>query len=347
MVKIRKNIVPKEKAKKVTYGGRNTKTYIVIHETDNTNKKANADAHARLQAGGNSRAASWHYQVDDKEVVQSFADSVQCWAAGNQHYNKHGIQVEICVNSDGDFKKAVNNAIKLTKHLMDKHNVPLKHVIRHHDASGKNCPRNLINGSKGITWDDFVDKLKGKSSGSSKPAPSKPNTRTNSIVDYLNSIAETSTYIHRKKLAEKHGIKNYTGTAEQNLKLLSILRDGKSDGPSKPKKSVSQMAKEVIAGKHGNGHVNRRKSLGISQSEYERVRAEGNRLASGKQPTKPSKPSFKVGSKVTVKQSAKRYATGEKIPARIKGKSYTIQQTKPDRVLLKEIYSWVRKSDLL
>jgi ribosomal protein S25 len=44
-------------------------------------------------------------------------------------------------------------------------------------------------------------------------------------------------------------------------------------------KSVSQMADEVIAGKHGNGHENRRKSLGISQSEYDKVRTEVNRRA--------------------------------------------------------------------
>ncbi len=46
-------------------------------------------------------------------------------------------------------------------------------------------------------------------------------------------------------------------------------------------KSIATMAKEVIDGKHGNGHENRRKSLGISQSQYEKVRAEVNRLASG------------------------------------------------------------------
>jgi len=45
----------------------------------------------------------------------------------------------------------------------------------------------------------------------------------------------------------------------------------------KPKKTVSQMAQEVIEGKHGVGHENRRKSLGISSSEYAKVRAEVNK----------------------------------------------------------------------
>ena len=48
--------------------------------------------------------------------------------------------------------------------------------------------------------------------------------------------------------------------------------------PAKPKgKSVSQMATEVIAGKHGNGHANRQKSLGVSAATYAKVRAEVNR----------------------------------------------------------------------
>jgi murein DD-endopeptidase MepM/ murein hydrolase activator NlpD len=46
-------------------------------------------------------------------------------------------------------------------------------------------------------------------------------------------------------------------------------------------KSIAIMAQEVIAGKHGNGHENRRKSLGISQFHYNKVRAEVNRLATG------------------------------------------------------------------
>lgn len=50
----------------------------------------------------------------------------------------------------------------------------------------------------------------------------------NSIVDYLKSIGVDSSYNNRKKLAKENGINNYTGTAEQNLKLLEILRGKKT-----------------------------------------------------------------------------------------------------------------------
>jgi N-acetylmuramoyl-L-alanine amidase len=43
-------------------------------------------------------------------------------------------------------------------------------------------------------------------------------------------------------------------------------------------KSIDQMANEVIVGKHGSGHETRRKSLGISASEYAKVRARVNQL---------------------------------------------------------------------
>lgn len=69
------------------------------------------------------------------------------------------------------------------------------------------------------------------------------------------------------------------------------------------KKSVAQMAKEVLAGKHGNGHAARQKSLGISNAEYAKVRAEVNRIATGGKVTKP-KPSK------TIKQMADEVVKG-------------------------------------
>ena len=49
-----------------------------------------------------------------------------------------------------------------------------------------------------------------------------------SIVDYLSSGGKASDFASREKLAGQAGIKDYTGTAEQNLKLLSELKKSKS-----------------------------------------------------------------------------------------------------------------------
>lgn len=56
---------------------------------------------------------------------------------------------------------------------------------------------------------------------------------------------------------------------------------GVKSEPVKSSKSIDQMAREVINGEHGNGHVNRRKSLGVSQSVYNQVRDRVNEMAGG------------------------------------------------------------------
>src|SRR5699024_10449549 len=56
--------------------------------------------------------------------------------------------------------------------------------------------------------------------------------------------------------------------------------------------------------------------------------------------------SYKVGSKVKIKSSAKTYSRSTAaIPARYKNKTYTIQQASKNDVLIKELYSWVNKND--
>lgn len=82
--------------------------------------------------------------------------------------------------------------------------------------------------------------------------------------------------------------------AYDQISNINKLADG---APSKPvnnptpdqtnskSKSIQQMASEVRAGKHGNGHANRQKSLGINKSTYEKVRAEVNRKAGVSAPT--------------------------------------------------------------
>ena len=47
-----------------------------------------------------------------------------------------------------------------------------------------------------------------------------------SIVDYLNSIGQDSSYAARKQLAGQYGIQNYSGSAEQNTSLLNQLKSG-------------------------------------------------------------------------------------------------------------------------
>ena len=174
MVTIRKKLVSDIQATKVTYGKGNTRKYIVVHETDNTRSGADADAHARLQFNGNSRSVSWHWTVDDKEAVQSLEHIWSCWAAGSDKGNKEGIQVEMCVNSDGNYLKALQNTAELVAKIMKDENIPIQNVVQHNYFSGKNCPRNMRVGK--VSWTQFITMVKAASGNVQQP---KPITDTN------------------------------------------------------------------------------------------------------------------------------------------------------------------------
>lgn len=103
----------------------------------------------------------------------------------------------------------------------------------------------------------------------------------NGFIDNKTDANFLSKKSNLKKIGEAHakGIAVYLGLEKGNSKPKKSTSSGssKKKTSSKSKKSISQMASEVIAGKHGSGHENRRKSLGISKAEYEKVRAEVNR----------------------------------------------------------------------
>ena len=72
--------------------------------------------------------------------------------------------------------------------------------------------------------------------GAEKKKPT-PNTKTayfkaykgtsDSLVDALETVGAKSDFAYRKKIAQKNKITNYKGTAEQNSKLLVLLKKGK------------------------------------------------------------------------------------------------------------------------
>lgn len=153
--------------------GTNSVEFVTIHETANQSPGANAKAHGNLQSNGNVRSASWHESVDDREAVLSFPASVRCWHAGSRAGNHRSYGIEICVNSDGNFAKAVDNAAQRAAAVLKQRGLGINRLVQHTYWSGKNCPTFLRNGSKGITWQDFVNKVSHYLSGTT-PAPKPP-----------------------------------------------------------------------------------------------------------------------------------------------------------------------------
>lgn len=119
-----------------------------------------------------------------------------------------------------------------------------------------------------------------------------------------------------------------------------------STGSNSSKKSISELADEVIAGKWGNGS-DRKNRLTAAGYDYNAVQAEVDRRYGVS--SSPSK-TIKEGGKVRLKTSATVYqgaSKGVKIPSSVKGEIYTVQEISKDgkTLLLKEIVSWVLKSE--
>jgi N-acetylmuramoyl-L-alanine amidase len=151
MVKVTKRLI------KYNYSPGNDIKYIVIHDTGNKRKGANAYAHYRYFNSGNRRSSA-HYFVDDKEIIQTVEDNNASWHCGDGKgkygiTNHNSIGIEICINEDGDYEKTVDNTIDLVKCLMEKQDVPLDRVVRHYDASRKICPRSMSENNWEKWWE--------------------------------------------------------------------------------------------------------------------------------------------------------------------------------------------------
>jgi len=136
--------------------------YLVIHDTGNTGKGSGALNHFNYFNGGD-RQASAHYFVDDSNIMQLVEDQNTSWHCGDGGgkygiTNNNSIGIEVCVNSDGNYDKAVSHTIELTKHLMQKYNVGIDNVVRHYDASRKGCP-NSMSTNNWAKWNWFKSQL--------------------------------------------------------------------------------------------------------------------------------------------------------------------------------------------
>ncbi|WP_279663973.1 N-acetylmuramoyl-L-alanine amidase [Ectobacillus ponti] len=132
--------------------------YITIHNTANAAVGANALMHANYlmnQAkGAPDRWASWHFTVDDKQVIQHLPLNESGWHAGDDEGagNRGSIGIEIAENADGNYAKAEENARKLIAYLMREYNIPLSRVVPHQNWSGKDCPHIIL--GRG-SWSSF------------------------------------------------------------------------------------------------------------------------------------------------------------------------------------------------
>ena len=132
---------------------------IVVHNTAN-------DASARNEIAymiGNDQEVSFHYAVDDKEVVQGIPEDRNAWHSGDGEHgkgNREGVAIEICYSKSGGdrFVQAEKNAVELIVSLLKKYNWGVDKVTKHQDYSGKYCPHRTLDAG----WDRFIKMIEAK-----------------------------------------------------------------------------------------------------------------------------------------------------------------------------------------
>ena len=232
-------------------------TRIVVHNTAN-------DASARNEVAymiRNNNEVSFHYAVDDIEVVQGIPENRNAWHAGDGSKgkgNREGIAIEICYSKSGGskFTKAEENAAELIVNILKRYGWGIEKVTKHQDYSNKYCPHRTLD----LGWDRFIRKIESKLT----PATKTVNELAQEVLQ-----GKWGNGTERKQKLTQAGYDYNKVQAEVN-KLV-----GKTSSPAK--KSNEEIAREVIAGKWGNGAA-RKQRLTAAGYSYSVIQALVNKL---------------------------------------------------------------------
>lgn len=229
--------------------------YITIHNTYNDAPAANEIAYMI----SNNNKVSFHVAVDDKEAIQGIPFDRNSWNAGDGGSgtgNRKSIAIEICYSKSGGerFDKAFANAVEVTAQLMKQFNIPASKIMYHKNWSGKYCPHRLLD--RGITVEKFRELAQAK---------------YNEMYREVEYKMYVKIDVKDKEQAEK--LIQLLKTAE----VVEVEKPTPAPAPTPAKKSVDEIAKEVINGNWGNG-ADRKKRLEAAGYNYAEVQKRVNAL---------------------------------------------------------------------
>ncbi|HQA59203.1 MAG TPA: N-acetylmuramoyl-L-alanine amidase [Acetivibrio sp.] len=152
-----------------------TPEFYVVHNTANDASAKNEIAYMLK----NNNKVSYHYAIDDREVIQAIPETRNAWHAGdgNGPGNRKGIGIEICYSKSGGkkFEEAEKLAAKFIAKGLKEKGWGIDRVKKHQDFSGKYCPHRTLD----LGWQRFLNmiqnelnKLKGAEKVTDKNKPS-------------------------------------------------------------------------------------------------------------------------------------------------------------------------------
>lgn len=200
----------------------NTKKYLVMHDTGNYIDTDEGNAHYFCEGDKQSSA---HYFVDEDSITQVVEDDMASWHCGdgNMKYgigNHNSIGIEMCNDFGSILEGTINNTLDLVVFLMKKYNIPIEKVVRHYDASRKNCPQNMNKDGNWSGWVAFKNQL--------SLSLGQPQSNIQAVVAAQNNIdskiVQGKSYVGDRALELQQKLNKIMG--------MHIAEDGKFGGQS-------------------------------------------------------------------------------------------------------------------
>lgn len=229
-----------------------------------------------------TREASAHYQVEDGgRIGQLVWDSDTAWHAGNFPANQTSIGIEHANRSDGTISEACLDAgahlvAAVCKYFGLGRPEWLKNVFPHKYFAATSCPGQIYGSQKDAyiqRAQKWYDAMTGSSSSGGSSSPGSSSSSGGKTVSQLADEVIAGKWGNgsdRKARLEAAGYDYSAVQAEVNRRLGASSGSGSSSQPV----DIDQLARDVIAGKFGNGEA-RKKALG---SNYDAVQARVNEM---------------------------------------------------------------------
>ena len=216
MVQIIKKAMPSNQvSRKCPYSMKPTR--IIVHNTANDASAQNEVAYMQR----NKSSTSFHFAVDDKEIVQGIELNRNSWNCGdgtNGTGNRQGISIEICYSKSGGdrFIKAEQNTVDLIVKLLKEYGWGIKQVTKHQDYNGKYCPHRTLD----MGWDRFLNMIREKL-GESRNEPEQEPAESRKIDVTYRARA------NGRWLPEVKNLNDYAGNIGQAITDIAVkVSDG-------------------------------------------------------------------------------------------------------------------------
>jgi N-acetylmuramoyl-L-alanine amidase CwlA len=234
--------------------------FIVVHNTANDASAQNEIAYMIR----NDNKVSYHYAVDDKEIVQGLPTNRNGWHAsdgGNGPGNRKGLAIEICYSKSGGdrFIQAEKNAAEFIASILKEKGWGIDKVKKHQDFTNKYCPHRTLD----MGWERFLNMIKSHME-ETVPQPQPQPTLAHKVGETvkINGVYTSSTSDKKLKPAVTTGTITKIIEGARNPYLLNNgnigwVNDGciaSASAPVNNKKSNEEIADEVIKGLWGNGN---------------------------------------------------------------------------------------------